>query len=99
MSFDAFLKHKGVSVKTARREEACHFLKQHGTVYSMMDYLWYTDRTAFWEAISSTKIAADLSNSLKTRCQAVQKARSHWRQFLVSVEPYEPCVPPLPACF
>ena len=98
MSYDTYLRMKGRDVKIGKREEAFYFLQQRPIIYSAYDYLWfwYPERVAFWEAISCTKNANDLALPLKTRCQAVRKARASWRQFLKLVESYEPSVPPLP---
>ena len=98
MSYDTYLRFKGCDIKSAKREEAFYFLQQRGTIYCTFDYIWfwYPERVAFWQAISSTKDANNLSLPLKTRCQSVRKARASWCQFLKLVEPYLPNVPPLP---
>jgi len=98
MSYDTYLRFKGCSIKSAKREEAFYFIQQRGTIYCTFDYIWfwYPERVAFWQAISSTKYANELSLPLKTRCLAVRKSRASWRQFLKLVEPILPNVPPLP---
>lgn len=100
MSFDNFLLYKGDGIRTATREEACYYIKQHGQQSGIADWIWKSpDRDAFWKAIYWSEQAADKENGLHSRCSAFRKAKAQWSLFQNCVVPIQkqlPMVPPLP---
>lgn len=99
MSYESFLKAKGIQITQSKREEAFYFIKQHGLEWHYTDWwVWRSPaRDAFWNAFKLTTVATDGTRGLQERCKAVRVARAQWARFLRVVEPWEPTVPPLPS--
>ena len=98
MSYESFLRMKGIKVTQSKREEAFYFINHHGLQWHYTDWwVWRSPaRDAFWNAFHWTTMASNATHTLKQRCQAVRAARAQWTRFLSVVIPWEPTVPPLP---
>lgn len=99
MSYESFLRSKGIQITRSKREEAFYFINHHGLQRHYSDWwVWRTPaRDAFWNAFHFTTVASDATLGLKERCRAVRAARAQWSLFLSVVVPWEPTVPPLPS--
>jgi hypothetical protein len=98
MSYDDFVKFKGLAIKHTTCEEAHLFVSKRGKNEKDFCRVHHV-RNAFWDAIYWSDKVLNLDLNLHARCSAFRKARTAWKHFVkevVPVVPEQPEVPPLP---